>query len=173
MKQGIPSGGTGPRKPRWEGPADDGIPNAAHDGDMIPFGWLGVAGLLLLALAFPRTADAQPYGAIAYDEKTGSWGVSYNETSQGRANARALGECRKHAKGCDVVVRFWGELCAAYATGNGKAAGWGTGDTHGRAERNAVSACTSQGEGCQTRVWSCNDRGTAGNEAFTTTKKCT
>jgi hypothetical protein len=159
-------------KPRWKGSADDGIPNAAHDGGMIPFGWLGVVGLLLLALAFPRTADAQPYGAIAYDEKTGSWGVSYNETSQGLANARALGECRKHAKGCDVVVRFWGGLCAAYATGAGPAAGRGTGDSHGVAERNAVAACSVQGKRCEPRVWSSNDRGTAGNEAFAPTKKC-
>jgi len=147
-------------------------PQCGAHGDMIPFGWPGVVGLLLLALAFPRTADAQPYGAIAYDEKTGSWGISYNETSQGRANAQALGECRKHAKGCDVVVRFWGELCAAYATGAGSAAGWGTGDSHGVAERNAVSACSAKGKRCEPRVWSCNDRGTAGNEAFAPTKKC-
>jgi hypothetical protein len=135
---------------------------------------LCVAGCLLaLVLSYAPVADAEPFGAIAYDQKTGSWGAAYNQGSQDRANTSALRECAKHAKGCDVVVRFWGETCAAYATGNGKAAGWGTGDTHGRAERNAVSACTSQGEGCQTRVWSCNDRGTPGNEAFTTTKKCT
>jgi uncharacterized protein DUF4189 len=136
-------------------------------------GLLAAGCLLLLLLASPHAAGAQPYGAIAYDEKTGSWGASYNQASQERANASALGECRKHAKGCDVVVRFWGETCAAYATGAGKAAGWGTGDSHGAAERNAVSACTTQGKRCQSRVWSCNDRGTAGNEAFTSTKKCT
>jgi Domain of unknown function (DUF4189) len=134
---------------------------------------LAAGCLLALVLAVPHLAAAQPYGAIAYDEKTGAWGASYNQGSQNRANASALRECAKHAKGCDVVVRFWGETCAAYATGNGKAAGWGTGDTHGAAERSAVSACTSQGKGCQARVWSCNDRGTAGNEAFTPTKKCT
>jgi hypothetical protein len=128
--------------------------------------------LLVVALLSPLVAEAQPYGAIAYDEKTGSWGAAYNETSQSRANTRALGECRKHGKGCDVVVRFWGELCAAYATGLDKAAGWGTGGTHQAAERNAVLACTKQGKGCEARVWSCNSDGTSGNEAFAPTKKC-
>jgi hypothetical protein len=134
--------------------------------------WLAAGCALALGLAFPPAADAQPYGAIAYDDKTGSWGAAYNQGSQDRANASALRECRKHAKDCGVVVRFWGEVCAAYATGADKASGWGTGDTHGAAERNAVKACNSQGRGCEAKVWSCNDRGTAGNEAFTPTKMC-
>ena len=130
-------------------------------------------GLLALAVAFPPGVHAQPYGSIAYDQKSGSWGVAYNQGSQDRANASALGECRKHAKDCGVVVRFWGEVCAAYATDAGKASGWGTGDTRGVAERNAVKACVGQGRGCEAKVWSCNDRGIAGNEAFTPTKMCT
>ena len=140
---------------------------------MVRSGWCAAGCLLALALSYPHVAHAQPYGAIAYDQKTGSWGAAYNQGSQDRANASALGECGKHAKDCGVVVRFWDEVSAAYATGAGKASGWGTGDTHGVAERNAVSACTSQGKGCQARVWSCNDRGTSGYEAFTPTKKCT
>jgi len=133
---------------------------------------LAAGCFLALVLAAPHAADAQPYGAIAYDDKTGSWGLAYNQASQDRANARALGECRRHAKDCGVVVRFWGEVCAAYATGAGKASGWGTGDTNTQAERNAVKACSGQGRGCEARAWSCNDRGTAGNEAFTPTKMC-
>jgi hypothetical protein len=139
---------------------------------MIRSGWWVAGCLLALLLSSPLVADAQPYGAIAYDQKTGSWGVAYNQGSQDRANASSLGECRKHAKDCGVVVRFWGELCAAYATGADKASGWGTGDTRAVAERNAVKACTGQGRGCEAKVWSCNDRGTAGNEAFTPTKMC-
>jgi hypothetical protein len=140
---------------------------------MIRVALLGLlGGLIVLALACPRVADARPYGAIAYDGQTGSWGASYNETSQNRADGRALGECRKHAKGCAVVVRFWGETCAAYATGSAGAGGWGTGGTHQAAERNAVSACSKQGKGCSARVWSCNADGTTGNEAFTPTPMC-
>jgi hypothetical protein len=41
---------------------------------MIRFVWVGLSGLLVLPLTFARTAEAQPYGAIAYDDKTGSWG---------------------------------------------------------------------------------------------------
>jgi hypothetical protein len=139
---------------------------------MIRLGAIAVAGMIAVVLSSARVADAQPYGAIAYDQKTGSWGASHDQGSQARANATALGACRKHAKDCSVVVRFWGELCAAYATGAGTASGWGTGDTHGVAERNAVKACDSQGRGCEAKVWSCNDRGIAGNEAFAPTKMC-
>src|SRR5438105_13424347 len=135
--------------------------------------WLAAGCLLTLAVAFPPAAAAQPYGAIAYDQKSGSWGVAYNQGSQDRANVSALGECRKHAKDCGVVVRFWGEVCAAYATDPGKASGWGTGDTRAMAERNAVKACSGQGRDCAAKVWSCNDRGTAGNEAFTPAKMFT
>src|SRR5437762_994239 len=142
-------------------------------GVMIRSVVLAAGCLLALAFALPSGASAQPYGAIAYDDKTGSWGAAYNQGSQDRANASALRECGKHAKDCGVVVRFWGETCAAYATGAGKAAGWGTGATHGTAERNAVTACNGKGRACEAKVWSCNDRGTAGNEAFTPTKMCT
>src|SRR5438093_738467 len=65
-----------------------------------------------------------------------------------------------------------GEPVEEGAAGAGTVAGWGTGDTHGAAERSAVAACNSQGRGCEARVWSCNAPGETGNEAFAPTKMC-
>ncbi len=140
-------------------------------GKAVRLGWLAFAVVLVLALWAPRSSEARPYGAIAYDEKTGAWGVAYNQASQTVANQRALDACTKRGPKCEVVVRFWGESCAACATGAGKAAGWGSGDTRWWAERNAVVACHRQGQRCQPRAWSCNAR-TGGNEAFSPTRMC-
>ena len=49
-------------------------------------------------------AWATNYGAIAYDQPTGSWGASYDQPSQPAANARALQECGQYATACAVVV---------------------------------------------------------------------
>ena len=132
---------------------------------------LAFALVLAVTLGSPRASEAQPYGAIAYDAKTGAWGTAYDHPYQQTANQRALNECRKRAAGCEIVVRFWGELCGAYATGSGTANAYGSGATRAIAERNAVMACQRQGQGCAPRVWSCNTR-TAGNEAFTPTEMC-
>jgi len=82
--------------------------------------------------------------------------VSYDQPSQSAANARALRECGKHAPGCTVVVEFW-NLCAAYATGADKVAGWGSGDSRRIAEQRALAACQRSGP-CQVRVWGCNSQ---------------
>lgn len=104
------------------------------------------------------SALANNYGAIAYDRSTDTWGASYDHPSQQAANDRALHECGKYASHCAVVVKFWGSLCAAYATGPGTTAGWGSDSTRAAAERRAVSACSSRGGPCQVKVWSCNSQ---------------
>jgi len=109
----------------------------------------------ILAGASPA-AWATNYGAIAYDQPTGSWGASYDHPSQHAANASALHACGKYATACAVVVEFW-NLCAAYATGGGTVAGWGSGDTRRAAEQRALAAC-QQGGSCQVRVWACNSQ---------------
>lgn len=126
---------------------------------MIPATWLIAQAFLALIVLQPQVSDAQPYGAIAYDRPTSSWGASYNARSQEAANQRAMIECQKFGSHCGVVVRFWGELCAAYATGSGKADGWSTGATHAAAEQGAIGACSTRESRCEARVWSCNTRG--------------
>jgi hypothetical protein len=133
--------------------------------------WVGLAVLVVLVLWLPRSSEARRYGAIAYDEKSGAWGIAHDQGSKNTANQRALDKCRNRGRGCELVVTFWGEQCGAYARGPANAAGWGTGDTRFEAERNAFLACQRQGKGCQPRVWSCNAR-SSGNEAFSPTPMC-
>lgn len=139
---------------------------------MAPSTWLITASLLVLLVLQPQVSDAQSRGAIAYDRPTGSWGASYNEGSQEAANQRAMTECRKFGSHCGIVVQFWGELCAAYATGPGSADGWGTGATPAAAEQNAVAACSTRGSRCEARVWSCNQRGGGGQALRPISKRC-
>ncbi len=101
-------------------------------------------------------ALANNYGAIAYDRPTGSWGASYDHSSQRAANESAMRECGKYGSHCEVVVKFWGGVCAAYAVGPGTTAGWGSSSSRSSAEARAVSACSSRGGPCQVKVWSCN-----------------
>jgi hypothetical protein len=159
-----------PKSPAAAGAAPVAV-EAQPPGKKVRRTWLAFAVVLLLALSAPSSPEARPYGAIAYDDKTGAWGVAYNQASEAVAKQRALAACAKRGPNCDLVVRFWGEACAAYATGAGKAAGWGSGDTRASAERNAVVACHREGQRCEPRAWSCNTR-TGGNEAFSPTRMC-
>ena len=128
---------------------------------MVHSSWLVAGAVLALVVWQAQVSAAQPYGAIVYDHPTGSWGASYNEGSQRAADEDALGKCQKFASHCGVVVRFWGELCAAYATGADTADGRGTGATHTEAEKSTIAACSARGDRCEARVWSCNSRGDA------------
>ena len=109
--------------------------------------------ILLLGSAAPAHAG---YGAIAYDQMTGSYGSSSNEPTAARANELALKncaspECRVHP------VEPHG--CGALAKSDADKA-WGGADreTLGAAEREAVEHCqthTSTGH-CHVVVSACN-----------------
>jgi len=114
-----------------------------------------VLAVWILALS-SASASANYYGAIAYDRASGSWGTSYNHSSQQAANDHAMRECGKYTSGCAVAVEFWGNFCGAYATGPGTTAGWGTDTTRAAAEQRAVNACNSRGGPCAAKVWACN-----------------
>ena len=114
----------------------------------------GAAALLLLgATAAPAHAG---YGAIAYDQTTGAFGVSQNEPNAARANELALkkcgsSECRVHAvepRGCGALAK----------SENDKA--WGGADRDGleEAKRDAIEHCqshTSSGH-CNVVASACN-----------------
>jgi hypothetical protein len=116
-----------------------------------------VLAVWLLALS-SASALADNYGAIAYDRASDSWGASYDHASQQAANESAMRECGKFTSHCEVVVKFWGNLCAAYATGPGTTDGWGSGASRPAAEQQAVSACRSRGGPCEAKVWACNSQ---------------
>jgi hypothetical protein len=113
----------------------------------------GAAALFLLAVATPAHAG---YGAIAYDQTTGTFGASQNEPTASRANEVALKncgspECRVHAvepRGCGALAK----------SDSDKA--WGGADRENieAAKRDAIQRCqshTSTGH-CNVVVSACN-----------------
>jgi Domain of unknown function (DUF4189) len=116
--------------------------------------FVGSAALLLSAsTAAPAQAG---YGAIAYDQTSGSYGSSSNQPSAARANEEALkscasAECRVHSvepHGCGALAK----------SDSDKAWGGADRDTIDAAKREAVEHCqnhTSTGH-CQVVVTACN-----------------
>lgn len=97
------------------------------------------------------------YGAIAYSPSTGAHGYSYDYASRAVAERKALAECRKHARDCQVPLWFR-NACGALAVGNG--GGWGTGWGSNRAlaERYALQSCSQYTKGCSVIRWVCTTR---------------
>ena len=85
------------------------------------------------------------YGAIAYDKKTGSWGMA--DASQDKKDAResALGYCKKHGDDCEIVESF-SKTCAAVAAGTGNRLGWAVDDDPKQAGLDAIKKCGTYGK---------------------------
>lgn len=79
------------------------------------------------------------YGAIAYSEKTGRYGYSYNYSWLGDAEADALANC--DAPDAQVVAWCWNEYAALAVDDNGNY-GYSSGLTQASAEAAALSYCT-------------------------------
>ncbi len=109
-------------------------------------------GLLLVCLS--AQAVAANYGALAYSHDNGSYGYSYDFSTQWAADERARQEC---GYGCKIVVQFH-DACAAYATGHGTNYGWAVESTSQTAKDRALYECSIRGGGCAVRVWGCTTR---------------
>jgi hypothetical protein len=113
------------------------------------------AGLMLAALSFAPPAEAQ-LGAIAYDGRTGRWGMSLNKPTPEAARAAALRDCG--ASGCRVVIRLRPRICAAVAS-SGKPKGFGASARPSleEARRAALADCKKANAGeCVVKASSCN-----------------
>ena len=108
-----------------------------------------VALLVVLPVeAAKQSAIPNRYGAIAYDEASRSWGISYNKAQARDASLEALKQCGKRQ--CIVVHKFRNG-CAALAEGSkGMAAVSGT--TRDEAETKALKRC---GADCTATAWAC------------------
>ena len=126
---------------------------------------VGIAGLALCMLgsvlvspAFAGSATAAEcdppdcWGAIATSDSTHHWGYSYNDPSQGVAEAAAMRECDE--SDCAIRVSF-ADSCGAVATSADWVA-WGHADTRAGAESEAMAAC--RGAGCHIQTWACTSR---------------
>jgi hypothetical protein len=111
------------------------------------------AALVTLAAAAPAFAA---YGAFAFDEKTGKYGVSWNEDNQGKADQAALKGCQSEQ--CKVVFRTGPHECGAIATAE-QGAAWGGAKRPKRegAELAAIQNCQKRTKGqCKIRANECN-----------------
>lgn len=115
-----------------------------------------VAGAALLLSAETAAPAGAGYGAIAYDQTSGSYGSSSNQPTAARANEEALkscasSECRVHSvepRGCGALAK----------SDSDKAWGGADRDTIEAAKRDAVEHCqthTSTGH-CKVVVTACN-----------------
>lgn len=124
---------------------------------------LGAVGVLIAIAAginasgcklLKKVAKSQKYGAIAFDEKTGGWGYSYDKLGEEAAKSAATKKCTT----CTVRLT-WQKGCGALAQSTTKKEimTTGTGFNRPAAETAAKAECTSKGgETCKVVVWACN-----------------
>jgi hypothetical protein len=84
------------------------------------------------------------YGAIAYDEKTGAWGLADASQSKSDAKKSALAYCGKHGSDCEIVESFSNQ-CAAMAAGTGNRFGWAVDSDARQAGLDAIAKCGKSG----------------------------
>ena len=95
------------------------------------------------------------YGAIAFSERDGSFGYSFDYHSENDANQRALSDCSQNGKGCKVVLTF-SENCAALAADDHNRYGYSLGDGEGDANGRALRQCAGHGgKKCEVKVSTC------------------
>ena len=114
---------------------------------------LGIAAFLASAAAGPAFAG---YGALAYDESSGKYGLSSNEETQAKAEDVAKKICGGDK--CKIVFRTSRRECGAFAKAeSGPIWGAGKGSPRARAELDAVQNCQKRTKDqCKVRGAECN-----------------
>jgi hypothetical protein len=99
-------------------------------------------------------AKTQKHAAIAYDEKTGGWGYSYDKVTEDLATSAATTKC-----GSCTVKLSWNQGCGALAQSTTKkeVMTTGLGPDRAAAEGAAKTDCVAKGGGtCNVLVHACN-----------------
>jgi Domain of unknown function (DUF4189) len=99
-------------------------------------------------------AKTQKHAAIAYDEKTGGWGYTYDQLTEDLAKNASTAKC-----GTCTVRLTWNQGCGALAQSSTKKdlMTTGVGPNRAAAEGAAKSDCVSKGGGtCNVLVYACN-----------------
>lgn len=115
------------------------------------------AGLLGWGIVGSAPAAADFYGALAYSQRTGAHGYSYDHRSRNAAEQRALGECANYGADCRVAIWFR-NACGALAVGagNGYGSGWGT--SRSIAQSYALAGCRRHTRNCSIVRTVCTSR---------------
>jgi hypothetical protein len=85
------------------------------------------------------------YGAIAYDKKSGAWGMANASQDKKSAEESALGYCKKYGSDCKIVKSFV-KQCGAVATGTGNRLGWAVNDDARQASLDSIKKCGVNGK---------------------------
>jgi Domain of unknown function (DUF4189) len=101
-----------------------------------------------------QCANAAKYGAIAYSQKNGAYGFSYDVNSAAVANQRALADCTKNGEGCKLVLSF-SNNCASLAADDKNRFAVSQAGSRTQAQDDALTACNKGGRGCDIKVWTC------------------
>ena len=117
--------------------------------------------ILIFAVALvagnTATQAADNFAAIAYSQDTDSHGWSYDYSTRGEAEARAMVECAQYGRGCKIATWCKNACCAlAVGRGNGWGADWGR--SKDEAQRLAVRRCHTNTSNCSVRRWVCTTR---------------
>jgi hypothetical protein len=118
---------------------------------------LALAGVALAISAAAAPARAE-YGALARDNATGKFGLSWGKQTQQQADDAALKDCADTT--CKIVFRSLPHQCGAIATATKEnSTAWGAGRKAGRAaaELAAINDCQKHTDGqCKVRAGGCN-----------------
>jgi hypothetical protein len=109
----------------------------------------GMMAVPMVSVGAVAASAQDSYGAIAWSRSTQSKGYSWNYSSQGQAEQRAIAECRSYSGSGDCRALLWFKnACGSIAESSDNAAGTGWGTTEALAERYALESCSSVGHGC-------------------------
>ena len=116
--------------------------------------FVGALAIAALAASATQALADDHFGAIAYSTSSGSYGYSYDYSSRGEAEDRALAECSGDCK----VVLWFKNACGALAVGNDHGYGTAWAGERGEAEATAMGYCRQYSQGCQVVRWVCTTR---------------
>ncbi len=101
-----------------------------------------------LAAKVAQKKGKGPWGAVAYDSKTGAFGFASDFASKRAAESEAFRLC---GSDCDILKSFR-DTCGAIAARPRRAVS-DTGASRAIAERKALTKCG--GDACKIAVWAC------------------
>jgi len=115
----------------------------------------GFSALLMTAAALPAYAG---YGALAHDDASGKYGLSWDKATQRQADELAMKDCVESS--CKIIFRTKARQCGAIATAEkpGSSA-WGGSvkPTRDAAALAAMNDCQKHTSGqCKVRASGCN-----------------
>jgi hypothetical protein len=113
----------------------------------------GFSALVMSIAAAPAFAG---YGALAHDEATGKFGLSWDKPTQKQADDAAMKDCVESA--CKIIFRTKAHQCGAIATPEkGNAWGAATRNQRDAAGLGAINDCQKHtSDQCKVRSSGCN-----------------